>query len=113
MLIESFVGLCYELAIKSLLAAARLVSRDQQDRVAFPVEREGDAPDTACRVKAQLLHIRVARTVERIDAGPAELRAKPLQQQGMSAQFVPYVIRQRVEFGIEVLMEFNFPISLL
>lgn len=53
--------------------------------VAFRVEREGDAPYAFCRVKAQLLHIRVARTFERIDAGPAELRAKLLQQQGMSA----------------------------
>ena len=85
MLIKSFVGLCYELAIKSLVAAARLVSRDQKDRVALRVEREGDAPDTVCCVKAQLLHIRVARTFDRIDAGPAELRAKLLQQQGMSA----------------------------
>ena len=85
MLIKSFVGPCYELAVKSLLAAARLVSRDQKYRVASRVEREGDAPDTVCRVKAQLLPIRVARTFERIDAGPAELRAKPLQQQRMSA----------------------------
>jgi len=82
---QIFVGLCYELAVKSLLAAARLVSRDQKDRVPFRVEREGHAPDTVCRVKAQLLHIRVARTLERIHAGPAEPRAKPLQQQGMSA----------------------------
>ena len=49
------------------------------------VEREGDAPDTVCRVKAQLLHICVARTFERIDVGPTELRAKPLQQQGVGA----------------------------
>jgi hypothetical protein len=76
---------CYELATKSLLTAARLVSRDQKDRVAFRVERKGDAPDTVRRVKAQLLHIRVARTLECIDTGPAELRAKLLQQQGMSA----------------------------
>ena len=85
MLIKSFVGLCYELSIKSLLAAARLVSRDQKDRVAFWVEREGNALDTVCRVKAQLLHISVARTFERIDAGPSELRAKLLQQQSVSA----------------------------
>jgi len=73
-----------ELAVKSLLAA-RFVSRDQKDRVAFRVEREGDAPDTVCRVKTQLLHIRVARTFERIDAGSPELRTKLLQQQGMGA----------------------------
>ncbi len=85
MLIKSFVGFGYEPAIKSLLAAPRLVSRDQKDRVAFRVEREGDAPHTACRVKTQLIHILVARTVERIDAGPAELRAKALQQQSMSS----------------------------
>jgi hypothetical protein len=65
--IKSFVSLCCELAIKSLLAAARLVSRDPKDRVAFRVEREGDAPDAVCRVKARLLHIRVARTFERIN----------------------------------------------
>ena len=52
----------------------------------------------------------MARTFERIGAGPAQLRTKPLQQQGMSAQFILHVIRQRVEFGIEVLMEFNFPL---
>jgi hypothetical protein len=67
------------------VAAVRLVSRDQKDRVAFRVECEGDAPDTVCRVKGQLLHIRVARTFERIGAGPAELRASLLQQQGMRA----------------------------
>jgi len=84
-LVKSFVGLRYEPAIKFLLAAARLVSRNRKDRVAFRVEREGDAPDTVCRVKAQLLHIRVARTLERIDTGSSELWAKLLQQQGMSA----------------------------
>ena len=84
MLIKSFVGLCYELAIKPLLAAARLVSSDQKNGIAFTVEREGDAPHAICRIKAQLLHIGVARTFERIDARPAELRAKLLQQQGMS-----------------------------
>jgi hypothetical protein len=83
-LIKSFVGLCYEMAIKSLLAATRFVSRDQKDRVALWVERESDAPDTSSSVKTQLLHIRVTRTLERIDARPTELRAKPLQQQGMS-----------------------------
>jgi hypothetical protein len=41
--VESFVGLCYEPSIKSLLAAARLVPRDQKNRFAFRVEREGDA----------------------------------------------------------------------
>jgi hypothetical protein len=80
MLIESFVGLCYEAAVKSLLAAARLVSSHQKDGVPFRVEREGDAPDTVRRVKAQLFHIRVTRTFERIDAWSAELRAKLLQQ---------------------------------
>jgi hypothetical protein len=75
-LIKSFVGLCNELTIESLIAAARLVSRDQKDRVAFRIEHEGDALDTVRRVEAQLLHIRVTRAFERIDAGPAELRAK-------------------------------------
>src|SRR5580704_13274203 len=108
-LIKSSVGLCDELAIKSLLPAARLISRDQKYRIAFRVECEGDAPDAVCGVKAQLLHIRVARTLEGIDARPAKLRAKLLQQQGMSAQLTLHVIGQRVEFRIEVLVELNFP----
>jgi hypothetical protein len=78
-IVKSFVGLGYELAINLFLLPPDWSSCDRKDRVAFLVEREGDAPDTVCRVKARLLHIRVARAFERIDAGPAELRAKLLQ----------------------------------
>ena len=83
MFIKSFVSLCYELAIKPLLAAARLVARDQKDRVAFRVERKATRQTPSAASKRN--SIRVARTFERIDAGPAELWAKLLQQQGMSA----------------------------
>jgi hypothetical protein len=48
-LIKSFVGLCYELAIESLLAATLLVSRDQKNRIAVRVERESNAPDRPLR----------------------------------------------------------------
>jgi hypothetical protein len=43
-LVKSFIGLRNQMAMKPVLAAAVLVSPDQKDRVAFRVEREGNAP---------------------------------------------------------------------
>lgn len=62
------------------------------------------------RVEAQYFHICVAGTSERVDSGSAELRAEPFQQKGMSAYLVLHVFRQVVELGIEILMEFYFPL---
>lgn len=102
MIVKSFVGLRYELTIESLLATTRLVGTNQENSVTPCVERESDAPDAAGRVEPQLLHVRVAGAIERINTWSAELRTELFQQFPMSAYLVLHVVRQRIELGIEV-----------
>jgi hypothetical protein len=67
--VEPVVGLSYQFAVKSLLAAARLISRNQQDALALRIEGKGHAPFAIRCGKPQFFHIGVARAVERINAG--------------------------------------------
>src|SRR4051794_17691786 len=110
MLAKSLVSFCDEVAVKSFLAAARLVSRNQKDGSPFRVEREGQAPDTVSRVKPQLLHIRVEGAIERIGARSAESRTELRQQQRMGSNSVLYFVRQRVKLGFKILVKLDFPV---
>jgi hypothetical protein len=51
----------------------------------------------------------VAGAVEGIGTGTTQLRPELLQQLGMSKQFVLHVFRQDIKFGLELLMQEDFP----
>ena len=80
MSVKTVIGLADQLAVKSLFADTRFISCNQEDRLALRVEGKGNSPLTIGRAEPQLLHVCVARVVQRVNAGPSQLRPKLLQQ---------------------------------
>ncbi len=72
MAVKPLIGFRYQLPIKTLFTAARLVTRDEKDSLALRVESESNAPNAIIGIKSQLLHVRVAGAFQSIDAGPSE-----------------------------------------
>jgi hypothetical protein len=69
--VKAVVSLPDEFAVEAFLAPARFISGHKQDRPALRVEGEGKPPFAVCRTEAQLLRIRVARTVEYVNTRPS------------------------------------------
>lgn len=65
-------------AVSPLLIAGPLVDCGQNDRSPFRIKGEDETPEAAGR-ETELLQVVVARSFERIDQRPAELRSKLLQ----------------------------------
>lgn len=80
MLVKPLVSFADQLAVKPLLAAARFVTRNEQDAPVFRIERESSTPDSVRGVKAQLLHVRAPGILERISTRASEFRSKLLEQ---------------------------------
>jgi hypothetical protein len=71
MMIETVVRNTQQTSIKAILLHPSLTTANEKDRVALGVEGEGEAPHSTVCIKAQLFHVDVARTFERIDLWPA------------------------------------------
>jgi hypothetical protein len=69
--VKPVVGLAYQFTVEALLAAARFISRAQQDCAALRIEAEGHASFAIRCGEPQLLHVGVAGAVKRIYAGTA------------------------------------------
>ena len=91
MSVKTVIGLADQLAVKSLFADTRFISCNQEDRLALRVEGKGHSPLTIGRAEPQLLHVCVAQVVQRVNAGPAQLRPKLLQQAGQRQDLRPHV----------------------
>jgi len=74
MLVEPSIRNQKQVAIKAALSNAALVSCHQKDGFALRVESKGDTPDTPIGIEAQLLHVGVARTLQRIYLRPSQER---------------------------------------
>ena len=68
------------------LALTRLVACDEDDSLPDCVEREGRAPCAARGVKAQRLHVRVLRVLERVNMRTAELGPEMFEQPSFGEQ---------------------------
>jgi hypothetical protein len=62
--VQAAIGQRNEPPVKHPLAGPALVSRHQQHRFPLRIERKCDAPNAIVRVEAQLLHVRVLRSLE-------------------------------------------------
>jgi hypothetical protein len=80
MRVKPFVSFGDELLVKSFFASARLVPRHEKDSPALWIESERYAPHTIRCVEPQLLHIRVARAVQSINAGSPQSWPELLQK---------------------------------
>jgi hypothetical protein len=107
--VETVVGLMEQFAVEALFTAPGFVSRDEQDTLAPRIEGKGYPPLAASRAEPQLLHIRVAGAVQRIDARPPQLRPELLEQAGQSQNLRPYVFVQREELRLEFITNLDAP----
>src|ERR1035438_1175844 len=110
--LKARMGFGDELTVEALFAPTRFVSADQQDSSSHRVETEGYSPYAACGIEAQLFHIRVTRTVQRIGTRPAEQWPELLQQLGVGQQFVLHLFREGVKFRLELLVKEDCPCHL-
>ena len=67
------------------------------------------SPLSIGRAEPQLLHVCVARAVQRVNAGPAQLRPKLLQQAGQRQDLRPHVLVQLVELRLKLVADLNNP----
>jgi hypothetical protein len=106
---ESRISFRDQLTIEPRLAAAGFITCNEKDSSPFRVEGERYTPDSTGGVKPQLLHVCVARAVERIHARPSELRAELLEQGRVREQFILHLLGQCIELGVEIFMKENVP----
>jgi hypothetical protein len=93
--IEPVIGFTNQFAVKTLFAAAGLVTGDEQNCPALWIECESNPPNTVGSVKAHLFHIGVARILECVDTWPSQLRTELLQPKADGEGFVLNLKRQR------------------
>src|SRR5712692_7136177 len=110
MFVKPFISLGYQLPIKPLFTASRLVACHQQHGLALWVEGECHTPDAIISVKPQLLHIRMTGAIESVDPRPAEMRSKLFQQFRVGEQFVLHRLVQGVKLRLEVAMKRYLPL---
>ena len=75
----------------------------------FRIEGECEPPNTVSCVEAQLLHLRMARSMERVHARPPKLRPKDFEHRHVCQEFVLDRLRQGIELGHELSMELDGP----
>ena len=109
MAVEARVGLRDERAVEAPRAAAGLVAGNEQYGTALGIEGEGEAPFPARRAEPHLLHVRMARAVERIHPGPSELRSEPFQHAGDGVGLVLDLRVESVELRHELVEGIGTP----
>ena len=109
MCIKTIISLSDELRVKCLLAHAGLVCCHQQNRFAFGVKGKCYTPFNISRAKTQLFHVRVPGTVERVNAGPSQLRPELLQKLCKSKDLRLYILVQSIKFRLELISNFDDP----
>ena len=102
-----------QLPIKPLLAHAGFVPGDKQNRVAPGIEGKGHAPHSVRGVKAQFLHIRVARAFQGIHSRPPQLRSELLEQPSMRQNLILNVDWELTPFRFEFIREVDAPVQRL
>ncbi len=105
MFIEPGVRLGNHLSIKALLAHSGLIPSHQKNGIPSRIKCKGNPPNTVRRVKAQLFHVGVARTVQRIDSRASEQRPEMSQQSRLRQEFVCHGQRELVELRLKLFMK--------
>src|ERR1017187_2595460 len=107
MSVKTVVSLADQLAVEPLFADTRLITRHEEDSLALCIE--GKRPLSVSRAEPQLLHIRVARTLQRINAGPPQSRPELLENAGQRQNFRPRVFLQHEELRLEFVADLDSP----
>src|SRR5450432_1190760 len=113
MSVETVIGLSDQFAVEPFFANTRFIPCHEQDSLTLRIESKGHPPLTITRAEAQLLHIRVAPSVQRIGAGPLQLRPELLEKPGHCQNLYPHVRVQRVELRLKLIANLNNPVHRL
>src|SRR5579884_3007238 len=95
--------------VKAVLTPARLIACYQYNRPPFGVKGEGRSPFAVGCFKAQLLHIGVLRTLERVDMWSTKLRPEIGNELGDHDESVLYAWLEGPQLFLEGGMQDDFP----
>jgi len=95
------IRFCFKLLVEELLAAARFITRHQQDCLSLWVEGEGGTPLAIGSPEARFLHIIVSRPFGRVGVRTTKLRAIIVKQLGNSQQFAWHLSLEGQKFHLE------------
>ena len=109
MSIEAVIGLPDQFTVEAFFAEAGFIPCHEQDRLPLRIEGEGHSPFPIRRTKAKLLHVRVARAVQCVNAGPPQLRPELLEKARQCQNLCSNVLGQRVELRLKVIADLNIP----
>jgi hypothetical protein len=111
--VEPIVGLPDQRPVAALFATTRSIPRHQQDRRWRQIKGEGYLPFTTGRTKTQLLHMGVAGSLQRVHAGPPQLRSEPLEKTRQCQNLRLHLLGQRVELRFKRIANVNNPAQAL
>ena len=80
MCIEPFVRLLDYLSVKMSFADTGFVASNEQDGLPLRVKSKGNSPHAVIGLKAKLLHIGVARSIQSVHPRAAQRRAECLKK---------------------------------
>ncbi len=107
--VVALIGDLDQAFVKPALIRAAFVAPNQQNGLSLGIKRECHSPDLAVPREAQLLHMGVARSFERIDRGTSQVRTEFGQQPGVRQQFVLQILFQGAELRVKGVMKENGP----
>ncbi len=110
MFIKAFVRAFDQPSVELLRTDPRLVTCDQQHRLARWIERIGKTPNASIGVEAKFLHIGMGRAIERVRTRALQLWAKYAQQLDEGGYLVLNRLRELIELHKEFRMEVDAPI---
>ena len=113
MFIEPGVRPLDQLSVKTSFVYPRFVTGHEKDSLPLGVKSKSDSPHPVTGLKAQLLHVGVARPVQGIHPRAAQRRSECLQQLRLRKQFILHCGGQGIEFQIEGRIESDFPVYVL
>jgi hypothetical protein len=90
--IESGIGFSNQSLVEPFFAHVRLITTTKDDRLTGWVKGKREAPDSVGGVEAELLHVGVLRTVERVHARSTELWSELFKQFDLSQQLILYLL---------------------
>ena len=109
MSVKTVIRFADQLAVEPFFADARFISRNQKHRLALRIEGKGHSPLAIACGEPQLLHVGVAGTVQRIDAGPPQLRAELPEKARQRQNLRLHVFLKREELRLEFVTDLNDP----
>src|SRR3546814_7425817 len=79
------------------VCSSDLVTGHQQDGLPLEIKGKGNPPHAVSRVEPKLLHVGVARPLQRVHPRPAQLWAEGLKKFCLRKELVLHLGRQRIE----------------